>query len=67
MGLLNQKRQQRHHQPQQGDLLNKGMVSTKDLIALSFIEVVFNHLKIDEKYYRTLLLLAIHVMFLQIG
>ncbi len=32
----------------------KGAVSTKDLIAPSFIEVDFNNLKIDEKYYRTL-------------
>jgi len=31
----------------------KGSVSIKDIIAPSFIEVDFNHLKIDEKYYRT--------------
>jgi len=37
-----------------GDVLKKGMVSVKDLIAPSFIEVDFNHLKIEEKYYRTL-------------
>jgi len=34
--------------------LAKGSVSTKDIIAPSFIEVDFNHLKIDERYYRTL-------------
>jgi type IV secretory pathway VirB4 component len=33
--------------------LAKGTVSIKDIIAPSFIEVDFNHLKIDEKYYRT--------------
>ncbi len=37
-----------------GDLLKNGMVSVKDLIAPSFIEVDFNNIKIDEKYYRTL-------------
>jgi len=36
------------------DTLAKGAVSIKDLIAPSYIEVDFNHLKIDEKYYRTL-------------
>jgi len=34
--------------------LANGSVSIKDLISPSFIEVDFNHLKIDEKYYRTL-------------
>lgn len=34
--------------------LAKGSVSIKDLIAPSFIEVDFNHLKVDDKYYRTL-------------
>lgn len=36
-----------------GDVLAKGAVSIKDIIAPSFIEVDFNHLKIDDKYYRT--------------
>ncbi len=36
------------------NFLAKGTVSIKDLIAPSFVEVDFNHLKIDEKYYRTL-------------
>ena len=35
------------------DFLAKGSVTIKDLIAPSFIEVDFSHLKIDEKYYRT--------------
>ncbi|PIS15480.1 hypothetical protein COT62_03450 [Candidatus Roizmanbacteria bacterium CG09_land_8_20_14_0_10_41_9] len=35
------------------DFLAKGAVSVKDMVAPSFIEVDFNHLKIDEKYYRT--------------
>ncbi len=36
------------------DFLAKGSVTTKDIIAPSFVEVDFNSLKIDEKYYRTL-------------
>jgi len=35
-------------------LLASGSVSIKDLVAPSYIEVDFNHLKIDEKFYRTL-------------
>lgn len=35
-------------------LLSPGLVSIKDIIAPSFIEVDFNHIKIGEKYYRTL-------------
>jgi type IV secretory pathway VirB4 component len=34
--------------------LAKGAVSIKDIIAPSFVEVDFNHLKIDNRYYRTL-------------
>jgi len=34
--------------------LAKGSVSVKDIIAPSFVEVDFNHLKIDDRYYRTL-------------
>jgi conjugal transfer ATP-binding protein TraC len=36
------------------DVLAKGTVTLKDIIAPSFIEVDFNHLKIDDKFYRTL-------------
>src|SRR4030042_6870848 len=36
------------------NFLAKGAVSIKDIIAPSFIEVDFNHLKVDNKYYRTL-------------
>lgn len=36
------------------NFLAKGTVSIKDVIAPSFIEVDFNHLKIDDKYYKTL-------------
>ncbi len=32
----------------------EGLVSTKDIIAPSAIEVDFNHIRIDNKYYRTL-------------
>src|SRR3990167_9168520 len=37
-----------------GAVLTKGMVSIKDIVAPSFVEVDFNHIKIDEKFYRTL-------------
>ncbi len=33
---------------------NEGLVSTKDIIAPASLEVDFNHVKIDNKYYRTL-------------
>jgi len=36
------------------NFLAKGSVSIKDILAPSFIEVDFNHLKVDDKYYRTL-------------
>ncbi len=36
------------------NVLAQGSVSIKDIIAPSFIEVDFNHLKIDDHYYRTL-------------
>lgn len=35
-------------------VMGKGTVSIKDIIAPSFVEVDFSHLKIDDKYYRTL-------------
>ena len=41
-----------------GAVLAQGAVSIKDMIAPSFIEVDFNHLKIDQKYYRTLYVTA---------
>ena len=37
-----------------GQVLAKGTVAIKDLIAPSYVEVDFNHLKISDKYYRTL-------------
>src|SRR3989344_4757551 len=37
-----------------GNIVAPGIVSVKDLIAPSFVEVDFNHIKSDEKYYRTL-------------
>jgi type IV secretory pathway VirB4 component len=36
------------------DILAKGDFTVKDIIAPSYVEVDFNHLKIDAKYYRTL-------------
>jgi hypothetical protein len=35
------------------DVLAKGNVSLKDMIAPSYVEVDFNHIKIDSKFYRT--------------
>lgn len=37
-----------------GNILAPGIVSLKDIVAPSFVEVDFNHIKIDERYYRTL-------------
>lgn len=45
------------HVPQEngyGVVLAKGMTSVKDIIAPSFVEVDFNNIKINDKYYRTL-------------
>src|SRR5690348_7713309 len=39
-------------------VMAKGSVSIKDMIAPSFVEVDFNHIKVDEKYYRTLYVVA---------
>lgn len=36
------------------DVLAKGDVGVRDLIAPSYVEVDFNHIKVDSKYYRTL-------------
>lgn len=36
-----------------GEVLAKGTVSLKDIIAPTFVEVDFNHLKVDDKYYKT--------------
>lgn len=36
------------------DFLAKGSLSIKDIIAPSYVEVDFNHIKVDDKYYRTL-------------
>lgn len=36
------------------DLLAQGSFSVKDIIAPSYIEVDFNHIKVDDLYYRTL-------------
>jgi type IV secretory pathway VirB4 component len=35
-------------------MLTAGMTSLKDIVAPSFVEIDFNHIKVDEKYYRTL-------------
>ena len=39
-------------------VMAKGSVSMKDIIAPSFVEVDFNHIKIDDKFYRTLYVVA---------
>ena len=36
------------------DVLSKGDVAIRDIVAPSYVEVDFNHIKIDAKYYRTL-------------
>lgn len=36
------------------DFMARGAVSIKDIIAPSFVEVDFNNIKIDDKYYRTM-------------
>ncbi len=40
------------------NVIAKGSVSIKDIIAPSFVEVDFNHIKIDDKFYRTLYVVA---------
>ncbi len=50
----NQKNEEINVKSNAGEILAKGMTSVKDLIAPSYIEVDFNHLKIDDKFYRTL-------------
>jgi type IV secretory pathway VirB4 component len=37
-----------------GEHLAKGITSIRDIVAPSYIEVDFNHIKVDEKYYRTM-------------
>ena len=37
-----------------GEHLAKGITSIRDIVAPSYIEVDFGHIKVDEKYYRTL-------------
>ncbi|MDP4011756.1 MAG: ATP-binding protein [Candidatus Roizmanbacteria bacterium] len=36
------------------DVMAKGDVAIRDIVAPSYVEVDFNHIKIDSKYYRTL-------------
>jgi len=53
------KKQTKNKQPEikktsAGQTLARGMVSVKDVISPSYVEVDFNSIKIDEKYYRTL-------------
>lgn len=53
-----QKAPQKHSTPtgtqNVADFLGKGSVSIKDIVAPSFVEVDFNHIKIDDRFYRTL-------------
>ncbi len=55
MALFGGKQKQNAKQGQEsaGSLLSPGMVSIRDLIAPSYIEVDFNHIKIDDRLYRT--------------
>lgn len=55
--LLGKKKQDQNNQPENQEHLKQlasGMVSTKDLIAPEAVEVDFNHLKVGERYTRTL-------------
>jgi hypothetical protein len=36
------------------EVLSKGDLSVRDIIAPSYVEVDFNHIKVDTKFYRTL-------------
>lgn len=47
-------KQQGQISPDNNKPFEEGLVSTKDIIAPSAIEVDFNHVRIDDKYYRTL-------------
>ncbi len=47
-------KQQAQISPESNRPFEEGLVSTKDIIAPSAIEVDFNHVRIDDKYYRTL-------------
>ncbi|MFZ1548980.1 MAG: ATP-binding protein [Microgenomates group bacterium] len=56
---LNKNKQQSKARPTHSagnvaDLMANGSVSIKDLIAPAFVEVDFNHIRIDERYYKTL-------------
>lgn len=55
MGKKNNKSGKKNERKESvGVILKDGIVSIKDIIAPSYIEVDFNHIKIDEKYYRSL-------------
>ncbi len=41
-----------------GEVLQPGLVSIKDIVAPSFVEVDFSHIKIDDKFYRTLFVIG---------
>jgi conjugal transfer ATP-binding protein TraC len=52
--FFNTKKKENTSLKQAKEVIGPGMVSVADLIAPSYIEVDFNHVKIDNKYYRTL-------------
>ncbi|MDH7475971.1 MAG: ATP-binding protein [Microgenomates group bacterium] len=54
MFFKNKNSQPANQEKNVAQVLGQGTVSIKDLVAPSFIEVDFNHLKIGDKYYRTL-------------
>jgi len=56
MGLFSPKTKQISYPETQsvGSIISKGVVSIKDIIAPSFVDVDFTHIKIDSRFYRTL-------------
>lgn len=56
MFFFGRKNSDKREEPKEsvGEILSKGITSISDLIAPSYVEIDFNHIRIDEKYYRTL-------------
>lgn len=52
-GLFKKKKTNQSKKTNIGKVLARGVVSVSDIIAPSYVEVDFNHIKIDDKYYRT--------------
>ena len=53
MFFRNKKKSTTNNSPQTTSTVANGTVSVADIIAPSFVEVDFNHIKIDERFYKT--------------